>query len=262
MLSKNKIKWIHSLEEKKHRDTEKLFVVEGLKMVDELLNSPFKIHSLYATQAWFDKNYDSKTKFPLDSETVTETELSKISFLKTPQDALAIVRMPQIVMDLNILKNKLILALDKIQDPGNLGTIIRLADWFGIDTILCSPDTADLYNPKVVQSTMGSIFRVNVFYTMLDTTLMKFKNDKMPLYGTTLDGENIYNMKLSDSGIIILGNESKGIQTNILQLLDKKLFIPNFQKGEHKAESLNVGIAAAIVCSEFRKRLSIQPTGD
>jgi RNA methyltransferase, TrmH family len=254
MLSKNKIKWIHSLEIKKYRETEKLFVAEGQKIVDELLVSSFSTVALYATDRWFKQNIHQKKHFPIETEVVTESELQKISFLKTPQEVMAVVRIPEYEFESNPFKNKLSIILDTIQDPGNLGTIIRLADWFGIGNIICSLDTADVFNPKVVQSTMGAIFRVKIYYRPLEQILPELKNMGLPIYGAALDGENIYDTPLSENGIIIMGNESKGLKESFQPFLHKKLFIPNFPIGQKNTESLNVGIATAIICAEFRRR--------
>jgi TrmH family RNA methyltransferase len=255
MLSKNKIKWIRSLEIKKIRDAEKLFVAEGHKIVCELLESSFSTVALYATDQWYKKNSHLKKKFPKESEFINETELQKISFLKTPQEVIAIATIPDSKLNTQLLSNKLSIALDTIQDPGNLGTIIRLADWFGINNIICSPDTADAFNPKVIQSTMGAIFRVNIHYCPLEQILPELTKIGLPIYGTTLDGENIYDSTLSKDGIIIMGNESKGVKDNTLPFIQKNLFIPNFPLGQKTSESLNVGVATAIICAEFRRRL-------
>lgn len=244
MISKNQIKYIHSLEQKKNRRNEMCFVAEGPKIIEELL----KIYTpkmIFATKSWIEENNN------IYAEEITEQELSKLSFLKHPQSVLAVFPIPQ-NKDTIIDPNKLYLALDGVQDPGNLGTIIRIADWFGIDTILCSMDTADAFNPKVVQATMGSIARVKIIYTNL-YDLIKDHANQMPIYGTLLDGENIYQKQLAPNGIIIMGNEGNGISTPIRNLLNERLLIPSYNLSD-TAESLNVATATAIICSEFRRR--------
>ena len=180
---------------------------------------------------------------------VTADELRRISFLQHPQQVLAVFQLPQ-MPETTPQPHGLCLALDGVQDPGNLGTIIRIADWFGIDTIYCSTDTADAWNPKVVQATMGSIARVNIFYTELSDLL---KATAIPVYGTLLDGQDLYQQELSTDGIIVMGNEGNGISPAIRQLISHRLFIPSYRQGD-TAESLNVAIATAITCAEFRRR--------
>ena len=241
MVSKSQIKLITSLEQKKNRALHGLFTVEGIKGISELLNSHFELEKLYTTNQEFTAS-ESKT------EIISENDLKKISNLKTPQVALAIFRIPE---------NKppeikgLCLALDGIRDPGNLGTIIRLCDWFGIKELLCSKDTVDCYNSKVVQATMGSITRVNVSYVNLEEIITE--NNDNEIFGTFMDGENIYNSSIPAHGILILGNEANGISPTFEKLLTRKLSIPQFGDGG-KTESLNVATAAAIFLSEFRRR--------
>jgi TrmH family RNA methyltransferase len=253
MLSKNKIKWIRSLENKKARDAEKLFIAEGHKIVGELLHSAISTVALFSTQEWIEQNSNYKKYFPKDTFILKKDEIDKISFLKTPQEVVAIAQIPEFKIAPILLTDKLTLILDKLQDPGNLGTIIRLADWFGIENIICSQDTADAYNPKVVQASMGAIFRVKIIYSDLVELIPQIKKNNIPIYATALDGENIYNTKLSDNGIIVMGNESKGVNDKLQSFADKKLFIPNYPLGSKNTESLNVGIATAIICSEFRR---------
>ena len=196
-----------------------------------------------------------KRKEICDSATiVTDDELRRISFLQHPQQVLALFRLPQDISlsSFHFPLSSLSLALDGVQDPGNLGTIIRIADWFGIDTIYCSEDTADAYNPKVVQATMGSIARVNIIYTDL-LQLFESLPPSCPVYGTLLDGEDIYQQPLSCEGIIVMGNEGNGISEAIRQKVNRRLLIPCFREGD-TAESLNVAIATAITCSEFKRR--------
>src|SRR5574344_929080 len=248
MISKAKIKFIRSLEQKKVRKQEGVFVAEGLKVVDDLLDiSPAKI--IIATKEWMkNKEKTSSTEYI----EVTEDELDKVSFLQHPQQVLAVFNQQKEETFHISPEKELVLALDGVQDPGNLGTIIRIADWFGIENIICSEDTADVYNPKVVQATMGSIARVNIQYVDLESVLNNLPQD-IPIYGTLLNGDNIYKQKLLSHGIIVMGNESKGISPVIMTKINHKLLIPNYPVGRETADSLNVAIATAITCSEFRR---------
>lgn len=246
MISKNQIKFIRSLELKKNRKRESLFVAEGPKVIEELLKLKTP-HTIIATKEWIDNN--PKISNVIE---VSERELESASLLKTPQQVLALFAIETTEQDLNIDNNKLYLALDGIQDPGNLGTIIRIADWFGIDTIYCSNETVDVYNPKVIQATMGSIARVKVIYTDLYNMISNL-SDEMSVYGTFLDGSDIYKNELTPNGIIVMGNEGKGITKELKSLITNKLLIPSFSIGD-TAESLNVAIATAITCSEFKRR--------
>ncbi len=245
MVSKSQIKLITSLEQKKHRTKSGLFLVEGKKGINEILNSHFQLHSLFTTGAEYPAAKD-KTYI------ISPAELKKISLLKTPQDAIAIFQIPK-QDDLHL--EGLTLALDGIRDPGNLGTIIRLCDWFGIENLICSGDTVDCYNPKVVQATMGSITRVKIFYEALETFLADL--DNMPILGTFLEGDSVYSTKFPDNGILILGNEANGISGNIEKLVVQKLYIPQFGTSS-KTESLNVATATAIFLSEFRRQKFIE----
>lgn len=244
MISKNKIKYIQSLELKKNRNKENVFVAEGPKLVEALLQVSTPCF-IAATTDWIEVNSHLKV---LEMVEVTEEELKKISFLQHPQQVLGIFKQePQPKLH---LENSLSIALDDIQDPGNLGTIIRIADWFGIRTILCSENTVDVYNPKVIQATMGSIANVNVIYVNLEEVI-KALPKTFPIYGTLLDGENIYQQTLERKGLIVMGNEGKGISSNIKKYITHKLLIPgDVQK---TAESLNVAIATAITCAEFQR---------
>ena len=247
MISKNKIKYIRSLELKKNRNKEGKFVAEGHKVVDDLLVlQPADL--IVATQEWLHgKHFAAQTEVV----EVTEEELKKVSFLQHPQQVLAVFKQAT-SGDFSINTNELNLALDGVQDPGNLGTIIRIADWFGITHIYCSQDTADVYNPKVVQATMGSIARVKVEYGDL-LGLVESLPDDVPVYGTLLDGDNIYQQTLENRGLIVMGNEGKGISPALAKKVNHKLLIPNFPEGRATADSLNVAIATAITCSEFRR---------
>jgi len=247
MISKNKIKYIRSLELKKNRNKEGKFVAEGFKVVDDLLAlQPADL--IVATGEWLlGKHFGAETEVI----EVTDEELKKVSFLQHPQQVLAVFRQAT-SGDYSVNTSELSLALDGVQDPGNLGTIIRIADWFGITHIYCSQDTADVYNPKVVQATMGSIARVKVEYGDLLGLVESLPAD-VPVYGTLLDGDNIYQQKLENRGLIVMGNEGKGISPELAKKVNHKLLIPNFPEGRATADSLNVAIATAITCSEFRR---------
>ena len=247
MISKNLIKLIKSLEQKKFRLREKLFVAEGPKVVSDIMVSK-RPQRLIATRQWYEKHQIEEDVL------VGEEELRKVSFLQHPQEVIALFPLPEISsFDYNSLRNDLVLALDDVQDPGNLGTIIRLADWFGIEQIICSLGTADAFSPKVVQATMGSIARVNLHYTDLPSFLENL-GDGFPIYGTFLNGTNVYEQELSKSGVIIMGNEGKGISKEVERYVNKRLFIPSYPAERPTAESLNVAIATAITCAEFRRR--------
>lgn len=247
MISKNQQKYIRQLEQKKYRKREGCFVAEGTKVVGDLLKR-YQPLDLYATESW---DAPKGVGYTL----VSEEELQRVSFQQHPQQVLAIFPIPQ-PTDPVSLRGSLTLALDGVQDPGNLGTIIRIADWFGIDTIICSEETADAWNPKVIQATMGSIARVNVIYANLLELLDTLPSD-YPVYGTFLDGENIYTQTLSGEGLIIMGNEGNGISDAVKAKVNRRLLIPDFHQGD-TADSLNVAIATAITCSEFRRRISIR----
>lgn len=244
MVSKNLIKFVHSLELKKYRNKENLFVAEGPKVVGDLLEL-MPAHTIVATADWL----NTHTPTADNIYSVTDDELAKVSFLQHPQKVVGIFPIPTCQAS---IKQQLYLALDGVQDPGNLGTIIRIADWFGIDTIFCSKDTADAYNPKVIQATMGSIARVKIVYTNL-AQLFSSLPPSFPVYGTLLEGNNIYKQPLSEQGIIVMGNEGKGISPEIRQYVNSQLLIPSYHLGK-TAESLNVAIATAITCAEFRRR--------
>lgn len=251
MISKNKIKYIRSLEQKKNRNKEGKFVAEGFKVVDDLLAlQPADL--IVATQEWLHGKHLADQTEVIE---VTEEELKKVSFLQHPQQVLAVFRQAQ-DGDFSINTQELSLALDGVQDPGNLGTIIRIADWFGITHIYCSQDTADVYNPKVVQATMGSIARVKVEYGNLLALVESLPAD-VPVYGTLLDGDNIYQQQLENRGLIVMGNEGKGISPALAKKVNHRLLIPNFPEGRATADSLNVAIATAITCSEFRRTKSL-----
>lgn len=249
MISKAKIKWIKSLEQRKHRLEEKLFVAEGPKLVGEMLASHTPKY-MCATSTWIKNNADIMHKIPICDE-ITQAELEKTSLLRTPQQVIAVFEIMETPLSHDVAENELCLALDGVQDPGNIGTILRIADWFGIKHVICSHETADIYNPKAVQATMGALARVNIHYTDLKEYI---KQCKAPVYGTFLDGKNIYTQELSDNGIIVMGNEGKGVSQEIENLVNKKLYIPNYPIGSITTESLNVAVATSIVCAEFRRR--------
>lgn len=247
-ISKNKIKYIRSLEQKKTRREEGVFVAEGPKLTGDLLGH-FHCRYLAATAKWMEVH-------PLvqadEKEVASPDELQRASLLKTPQDVIAVFEQRKEQVDASVTATQLCLALDDVQDPGNLGTIIRIADWFGIEHIFCSFGTADVYNPKVVQATMGALARVHVHYLSLKELIGSLKN--IPVYGTFLDGTNIYTQSLSETGLIVMGNEGNGITPEVRSLINRKLFIPNYPTGKETSESLNVAVATAITCAEFRRR--------
>ena len=240
MLSKNQIKFISGLHQKKQRIANQLFFAEGVKCIQELVQSNFELEHLYTIQDDFEE------VIAANKTLISDSELKKISALTTPNSCLAIFKMPQ---EKAIIESGLILALDSIRDPRNLGTILRLCDWFGIEQLICSKETVDIYNPKVVQATMGSITRVNVNYVDLNGFIAQ---TKLPVFGTFMDGENIYKCDLSQEGIIIMGNEANGISSELEQLVQNRLTIPRFGNLQ-KTESLNVATATAIILSEFRR---------
>lgn len=238
MLSKTQISQITSLSRKKVRDREKMFVAEGLKLVEDLISSGIKPHKIFSTQTIFPTG-----NLPL--QLISEAELKKISGLKTPQAVVGIFEIPE-PQEINY--NQWIVALDDVRDPGNLGTIIRLCDWFGIQNLVCSETSVDCFNPKVIQATMGSIARVNVHYVDLKNFL---KNAPLPVYGTFMIGKNIYETSLPENGILVMGNEANGISEEISNLCSQKITIPKF--GHKKAESLNVAMATAVFLSEIKR---------
>ena len=241
MVSKSQIKLITSLDKKKYRSKHQLFVVEGIKSIQEFLNSDFKLDLLFSVEVRFQEN-EIRTNF------ITESELKKISFLSTPNCALATFKMPEVKA---IDKNSLVVALDNISDPGNFGTIIRLCDWFGVKDLICSSNTVDCFNPKVVQASMGSLTRVNITYLDLENYL---KDQKIrPIYGTFMNGESIYSSSVENKGILVLGNEANGICEEVEEIITDRITIPQFGH-EKETESLNVATATAIMLSEFKRR--------
>ena len=250
MISKNQFKFVRQLEQKKYRRREGLFVAEGTKVVGDLMQHS-QPRMLFATSEYLDAS-PQLLQMGYEAVRITDDELRRLSFLQHPQQVLALFPLPSPSHSLTPSPSHLSIALDGVQDPGNLGTIIRLADWFGIESIYCSEDTVDAWNPKVVQATMGSIARVNILYTDLPAFLDSLPAD-FPVYGTFLDGDNIYTQELTPEGLIIMGNEGNGITDAVRAKVNRRLLIPDFHQGE-TADSLNVAIATAITCSEFRRR--------
>jgi TrmH family RNA methyltransferase len=251
MISKNQIKYVHQLELKKFRKQEGLFIAEGHKVVGDLLHEGFMPRQIFATQEWIT---DNPSLLPIINSKLIEVnleELTRLSLLQHPQQVLALFPIPDEQTSFSS-QNSLNLLLDNVQDPGNLGTIIRIADWFGIETIYCSIGTVDAWNPKVVQATMGSIARVHIIYVD-PQQLFDSLPDDFPVYGTFLEGDNIYTQQLTQHGIIVMGNEGNGISDAVRHRVTRKLLIPDFHKGD-TADSLNVAIATAITCSEFCRR--------
>lgn len=255
MLSKNKIKFFKSLQQKKYRDINKLFITEGEKLISELFESGFKINTIIAT-----KNTISKVEKYIDYcdvAEISENDIQRISNLKTSQSIVAIVEIPKKI-PIPEFKKDLVVVLDNIQNPGNFGTIIRLADWFGVKNIVCSENTVELYNPKVVQATMGAMCRINVHYTFLPDFLSNYSDSiNMPVYGAFMNGKSIYDSCLSQNGFIVMGNEGNGISKEVADCVKYSVSIPTFPSGNTMPESLNVAMATGIICSEFRRQRSM-----
>ncbi|WP_299685094.1 RNA methyltransferase [uncultured Dokdonia sp.] len=248
MLSKSNSKRITGLLQKKYRQREGLFVAEGIKVINELLNSSFEVAAIYGLDR-------TSLEIPVTHkdvfQVVTAAELKKVSFLKTPQTALALFKIPA---QIKTTRQGITVVLDDVRDPGNLGTIIRLCDWFGVPNLICSSQTVDCYNPKVVQATMGSLSRIAVSYTNIAAYL---KEEQRPIYGTFMDGATIYKATLPEEAVIVMGNEANGISDVIEQLVTHKIAIPRFGQLQ-KTESLNVATATAICLSEFKRGTSIE----
>lgn len=256
MLSKNKIRLIRSLSQKKCRVETGCFLAEGNKLVADLLPY-FDCELLVCSSSWLATQGDVQAG---DWVLAEQEEIDRASLLKNPQQVIAVFRQTAYSLPtVEELKQRLSIVLDGIQDPGNLGAIVRLADWFGIEHIICSKETADIYNPKTVQASMGALARVKVHYADIEVFLKEsLKGNDIPVYGTFLEGNDIYREPLSAQGLIVMGNEGNGISKEIKALVSHKLFIPSYPAGRKTSESLNVAIAAAIVCAEFRRR-QIQP---
>jgi TrmH family RNA methyltransferase len=254
MLSKTRIKFIKSLQNKKVRDEERLFVIEGDKLVIEFLIANFPIKILVAKREFIGSLSSGLLRFVNLTEEASYDELKQISTLKSPHNALAIVPMPENEMNIQEVLNEYCVALDYIQDPGNMGTIIRAAGWFGIKNIVCSVDCVDVYNPKVIQSSMGALLHVNVYYCDLKKLFASAAEKSVPVFGTMLSGDSIYDHRLYKNGIILLGNESKGISGELIPFITERIRIPKFSNAREGIDSLNVGMAASIVFSEFLRK--------
>ena len=253
MIGKSTIKRIHSLQVKKYRQKEKLFLVEGDKNVMEVAGSGYQVEQLYATGEFLaEYGYHLKESVPVFE--VTDDDIRKASLLKNPQRSLALCHIPDTPKLPSELPGRLSLYLDGIQDPGNLGTIIRICDWFGIENLFCSPDTADLYNPKVIQASMGSFCRIRVWQTSFEPVYNLARHSNAPVLGAFLDGNNLFEEKLPAHTLLVLGNEGNGIRNEIGVQINKRIKIPSFSNNGNKAESLNVAIAAGIFCAEFNRQ--------
>lgn len=254
MLGKNTIKLIKSLALKKYRTKEGLFLVEGDKLVSEVLSSNLRLKELFVTE-----EFPIPAEHELDNvEKISRTDRSaikKASLLKSPQNSIAICRIPKEKPFPEKMDDTLSVYLDGIQDPGNLGTIIRICDWFGIEQLFCSPDTVDLYNPKVIQSSMGSFNRVNLWRADFKRIAQIAIDSGTISYGAFMNGQNIYTQMLEKNALLIMGNEGNGIRKEVEDLTNKKISIPNLSAQTEKAESLNVSVATAIICSEFKRKL-------
>lgn len=250
-MDKQTIKYIRSLHQKKYRLQHNAFIVEGNKMVNELLQSAFEVQQIYAIEPEIIIGYAKGI------EKISPKELERISTMKNPNNVLAVVTLPKQKFPKNDkIKTSLNLVLENIQDPGNMGTILRLANWYGISHIFCNNATVEIYNPKVVQASMGALFRVDVHYTDIHKLISESASwGNFEAYATHLDGEDIYNAKLETAGFIIMGNESKGLSETTASLADKKISIPSYPPGASSMESLNVGLATAITVAEFRRRM-------
>lgn len=243
-MTKAEIQLVRSLQDKRSREEEQLFVAEGEKLISEIGSSSLRIRKIFALEGLFDGPH---------TEVVSRKDMERLSLLKTPSKALALVEQPHYPLP-RPSAERLMLALDEVQNPGNLGTIIRLADWFGIEEIICSKNSADCFNPKVVQATMGAILRVRVHYTNnLAQLLREAHSAGMPIYGTLLDGENIYTKGLATHGIIVMGNEGRGLTEECREELSERLFIPPYPANAPTSESLNVAMATGIILAEFRR---------
>lgn len=253
MLSKQLTKIIQNLEKKKFREKYNLFKIEGSKLVKELLLSDLKTETLLASSEWIEQNKTLLHNQHLIE--VNEREMKSISNFQSLPEVIALATISTPALNMAMVKNSLSIGLNGIQDPGNLGTILRIADWFGIQNIFCDHTCVDVYNPKCIQASMGAIFRVQTHYLALPDIISVLKKEQLPIFGTFLRGDNIYTSPLSDKGMIIMGNEGKGISATIEALIDCKLTIPSFAHTAQSSESLNVGVATGIVLSEFKRRI-------
>lgn len=244
-MTKAELQLVRSLADKRGRTETGLFVAEGAKLVGELRASHLRVRKIFALEGLFEGP---------EVECVTPRDMERLSLLKTASNSLALVEIPRYRFDAAGAGRRLTLALDQVQNPGNLGTIIRLADWFGIGDIVCSPDSADCFNPKVVQATMGAILRIRIHYAPLTPLLAGAAARGVAVYGTFLDGEDIYSADLTPGGIVVMGNEGRGVTDAVARTVTRRLFIPPYPAGREGSESLNVAMATGIVCSEFRRR--------
>lgn len=244
MLSKAQIKLIKSLHNKKFRKETGLFIAEGKKIVEEIAASAIKVQHIWATDRYTGT---------LEHHKITEEEMVQVSALTTPQGIIALCKIPESVGPFPKLDNEWAIALDDMRDPGNLGTIIRIADWFGINNVFCSGESVDTYNPKTVQATMGSIARVKVYYSELDDLLSKYRIEGIPIYGATMEGESMYELEIGKKGILVIGNEANGISERVERNLTGKISIPSFAKNKGP-ESLNAAVATAVLCAEIRRQ--------
>jgi TrmH family RNA methyltransferase len=248
LLSKNKTKHLLALQQKKYRQKQKSFVVEGEKIAQEVLTQQkYKIRGIYATTDWIDSYQPILNPYRSIITTVTSNELKKISSLKTPNKVLLELDYALTEIPTSLENSSLQLVLENIQDPGNLGTIIRIADWFGIQNIFCSIGCVDIYNPKVIQATMGGFLRINTFYTKIEDLLEQYPH--LPVYGAVLNGQNIFESQLKKEGFLLIGNEGRGLSDNILSKISHPITIPKYGK----AESLNAAVATGILCALFQK---------
>ncbi len=253
MVSKSKTNYVIALHKKKVRNEEGYFVIEGDKIVTEFLAAGIRLKTLFALPEFISSLTPELQSFAEEIEPATFDELKKLSSLKTPHNAIAVVAEFRREFNAEEIFSELGIALDFIQDPGNLGTIIRSAAWFGIKNICCSEDSVDCYNPKVIQASMGAILRVNIFYTDLRKLLEKATENNSKVYGAMIEGKSIYTQTLDNKGIILLGNESKGISKDLLHFVTDRIMIPKFGEAQPGIDSLNVSMAATVIFSEFRR---------
>lgn len=252
MLSTGRLRFVRSLHQKKYREKEGFFLVEGPKLVQELIQTnAFAVESIYATSNW--RQPDGLK--PELVHWVTDEQLGRLSVLDSPNRVLAVCQIPVTSSPASLPTIGLTLLLDQISDPGNLGTIIRTADWFGLSHVFCSPDTAELFNPKVIQATMGSVFRMKVIHTPLIDLLVRNAESKgLPVYAAVLGGENVFETELKKDALLLVGNESRGVSPMLMPFVTKAIAIPSFAKGSTSAESLNVSVATGVLCAEFQRR--------
>ncbi len=249
-MNKKQASFVRSLRQEKFRKIFELFIVEGPKVVEEFIKSDFNIDVVYGLEEWLEENISLLNSYQIRYEEISETDLENLSRLKTPNKVIALVKFPPESPDINL--EGLTLALDDISDPGNLGTIIRIADWYGIKNIICSLDTVDVYNPKVVQASMGSLSRVKLHYLDLKFFLEQCNEAEIPIYGADLEGDSLYEQSLDLDGIVLVGNESNGISDELLKFVTNRITIPRFS--DSATESLNASVATGIIINEFRRQ--------